>query len=222
MISPMWAFMGGTFDPVHNGHLRTALEIQQWLGIERVALLPANVPVHRQQPERTAQQRLDMVRIAVADEPALYVDEQEVLSTQPSYTVLTLTALRRTLGQEVPITMILGMDAYLSLPSWQRWQELLQLAHIVVVKRPGWVYKPDAVMRRVSRDYAVQDKEKLLTTPAGHVIFHELTPLGISATQVRNLIGGGHSPRYLIPDGVWDYIQQEQLYGWSKTLEGKR
>lgn len=215
------AFMGGTFDPIHNGHLRTALEIQQWLGIDRVALMPSKVPVHRAQPERSSQQRLDMVQRAVEDEPALYADAREILSSKPSYTVLTLEALRQELGAELPICMIMGMDAYLSLPSWDRWQELLQLAHIVVVKRPGWVYKPGDMISRVTRNHEVSDKQRLLSSAAGHVIFHELTPLGISATQIRNLIGNGHSPRYLIPDGVWDYIQQQQLYGCGE-IKGKR
>lgn len=205
--------MGGTFDPIHNGHLRTALEIQQWLGIERVALMPAKVPVHRPQPERTSQQRLEMVQRAVADEPALYTDEREILSTKPSYTALTLDSLRRELGPKIPICMIVGMDAYLSLPSWERWQDLLQLAHIVVVKRPGWIYQPSDVMRQFSRQHEVSSKERLLDCPCGHVIFHELTPLGISATQIRNLISAEKSPRYLIPDSVWEYIQQQQLYG---------
>ncbi|MEH6575900.1 MAG: nicotinate-nucleotide adenylyltransferase [Amphritea sp.] len=217
MTHKILAFMGGTFDPIHNGHLRTALEIQQWLGIERVALMPSKAPVHRLAPGRSAQQRLEMLRIAVVDEPALYADEREVLSSQPSFTVLTLESLRRDLGGEVPICMVVGMDAFLSLPSWDRWTELLQLAHIVVVKRPGWVYKPDEVMRRLTRTHEVTHKDKLMNSPAGHVIFHELTPLAISATQVRELISTGHSPRYLIPDGVWNYIQQQQLYGYLTT-----
>ena len=205
--------MGGTFDPIHNGHLRSALEIKQWLEVPEVTLMPSKVPVHRKQPERTGEQRLEMVRLAVADEPALFADDREVHSADASYTVLTLESFRREVGDQAPICMVLGMDAYLSLPSWDRWQELLNLCHIVVVKRPGWVYQPCETMQQVSRRHEVTDKQKLLNSPAGHVIFHELTPLGISATQIRDLIAAGDSPRYLIPDGVWDYIQQAQLYG---------
>ncbi|MCV6611789.1 MAG: nicotinate-nucleotide adenylyltransferase [Amphritea sp.] len=214
-------FMGGTFDPIHNGHLRTALEIKQWLGVDQVALLPSKVPVHRKQPERTGAQRLEMVRLAVAQEPALYADDCEVLSDRDSYTVLTLENYRHQVGDETPICMVLGMDAYLSLPHWDRWQSLLQLCHIVVVKRPGWVYQPCEIMQQISRTHEVTDKNKLLQKSAGCVIFHELTPLGISATQIRDLVAQQHSPRYLIPDAVWNYIQQQKLYGFVNTDEGK-
>ncbi|MDO6563268.1 nicotinate-nucleotide adenylyltransferase [Amphritea sp. 1_MG-2023] len=213
-------FMGGTFDPIHNGHLRTALEIQQWLGVEQVTLMPSKAPVHRQQPLRSGQQRLDMVRLAVANEPALLADDREVISTDASYTVLTLESLRRELGETAPICMLLGMDAYLSLPHWDRWQELLTLCHIVVVKRPGWTYEPCEQMAQLSAQHATEEMDRLLQSPAGCVIFRELTPLGISATQIRALINAGRSPRYLIPDAVWDYIQHNQLYSEQKT-EGK-
>ncbi|WP_271273186.1 nicotinate-nucleotide adenylyltransferase [Aliamphritea hakodatensis] len=207
------AFMGGTFDPIHNGHLRTALEIRDWLNADQVALMPSKVPVHRQQPGAGSEQRLAMVEQAVAAEPGLYADAREVSSEKPSYTVLTLESLRAELGADVPVCMILGMDAYLSLPGWDRWQELIRLAHIVVVKRPGWVYQPGEQMKAFTRVHEVTDKQKILTEPAGHVIFHELTPLAISATQIRTLVSEGHSPRYLLPDSVWQYIQQQQLYG---------
>lgn len=208
-----YAFMGGTFDPIHNGHLRTALEIREWLGLDQVALLPSKVPVHRQQPDTSSAQRLQMVQYAVAAEPGLCVDDREILSDKPSYTVLTLEALRRELGAERPVCMLLGMDAYLSLPSWDRWQELLQLAHMVVVTRPGWVYQPSEEMQAFTRAHQVTDKQQLLTAPAGRVIFYELTPLAISATRIRQLVSQGNSPRYLLPDSVWQYIQQQQLYG---------
>lgn len=213
--------MGGTFDPIHHGHLRTALEIQQWLGVDQVTLMPSKAPVHRQQPSGSGQQRLEMVRLAVADEPALVADDREVISANASYTVLTLESFRRELGDKVPICMILGMDAYLSLPQWDRWQELLTLCHIVVVKRPGWVYEPCEQMQQISLDHEVDTIDTMLQVPAGQVIFRELTPLSISATQVRALIGAGHSPRYLIPNAVWDYIKQNQLYHYEQPIEGK-
>ncbi|WP_299195104.1 nicotinate-nucleotide adenylyltransferase [uncultured Amphritea sp.] len=221
MSESVKVFMGGTFDPIHNGHLRTALEIQQWLGVKQVTLMPSKAPVHRKQPERTGQQRLDMVRLAVADEPALVADNREVISADASYTVLTLESFRRELGADVPICMILGMDAYLSLPKWDRWQELLKLCHIVVVKRPGWIYEPCEQMQQVSRIHELDDIDAMLQYPAGHVIFRELTPLGISATQIRELIRGGRSPRYLIPDAVWGYIKQNRLYNFEQHNEGK-
>jgi nicotinate-nucleotide adenylyltransferase len=113
------------------------------------------------------------------------------------------------------------MDAYLSLPQWDRWFELLNLCHIVVVKRPGWIYEPCAQMQQISLEHEIDDVDAMLQKPAGHVIFRELTPLGISATQIRELISGGRSPRYLIPDAVWNYIKQNRLYNVEQHNEGK-
>ena len=219
MAESVKVFMGGTFDPIHNGHLRTALEIEQWLGVTQVTLIPSKAPVHRKRPERTGQQRLDMVRLAVADEPGLFADDREVLSENASYSVLTLESFRRELGEKASICMVLGMDAYLSLPQWDRWQELLGLCHVVVVKRPGWTYAPCELMQEVSRKHETEDLRQLLDTPAGCVIFRELTPLGISATQIRTLVREGRSPRYLVPDAVWNYIQDNKLYDFNN--EGK-
>ena len=213
MHTQAYAFMGGTFDPIHNGHLRTALELQQWLGIERLALVPANIPAHRGMPKRTAQQRLEMTRLAVQDEAGLMVDSREVAADGPSYSWLTLESLRSELGTQTPLCMIMGMDAYLSLPSWHRWDELLDLCHIIVVQRPGFVMSVSDPMYHFTEQHKVDQVEELFASPCGRVIVHELTPLGISATQIRQTLSAGKSPRYLMPDAVWQYIQDNRLYG---------
>ncbi|MDI3323017.1 nicotinate-nucleotide adenylyltransferase [Pontibacterium granulatum] len=210
-----FVFMGGTFDPVHNGHLRTALEIQQWLDVPQVSLIPSKQPVHRDAPGCTSEQRLAMVDAAVADEPSLRADAREVTSDKPSYTLLTLQGLREELGAATPICMVMGMDAYLTLPGWHQWLEFLDYAHIIVVARPGYHFEPDETMQGFTRAHRVNDTATLLSKPAGHVLIHEMTPLGISATQVRQLVTDGYSPRYLIPDPVWAYIQDNNLYGYT-------
>lgn len=204
--------MGGTFDPVHNGHLRTALEIQQWMGVEQVCLIPSNTPVHREQPGCSPEQRLAMVRLAVEHEPALCVDAREVLSEKPSYSLLTLQSLRAEIGPDRPLCMVLGMDAYLGLPSWHGWEKLTDYCHIIVVCRPGYVYEPDERMRNFRRVHETRSLETVLGSPCGRVLMHELTPLSISATQIRQLVAKGLSPRYLCPDPVWHYMQQHKLY----------
>lgn len=214
-MSQAFVFMGGTFDPIHNGHLRTALEIQQWLDVPQVSLIPSKQPVHRDAPGCTSEQRLAMVEAAVADEPTLRADAREMTSDKPSYTLLTLQGLREELGATMPICMVMGMDAYLTLPGWHQWLEFLDYAHIIVVARPGYHFEPDKTMRNFTRINRVQDKAALLSKPAGHVLIHEMTPLGISATQVRQLVTDGYSPRYLIPDPVWAYIQDNNLYGYT-------
>ncbi|MGH1431916.1 MAG: nicotinate-nucleotide adenylyltransferase [Neptuniibacter sp.] len=213
MSKNAFVFMGGTFDPIHNGHLRTALEMQQWLGVDRLHLIPSKTPVHKDAPGCTSAQRLEMVRLAVEGESVLQVDEREINSVQPSYTLLTLQGLRAELGDAVPICMIMGMDAYQTLPSWHEWQRFLTLGHLIVVQRPGYQLADDSVMGELTRQHCADSPQELLSQPSGKVLLHELTPLGISATQVRETIGSGDSPRYLIPDPVWQYIQENQLYG---------
>ncbi len=208
--------MGGTFDPIHNGHLRTALELQQWLQVAQVRLIPAKLPVHREAPGCTSLQRLEMVRLAVAQEPALAVDAREIESEQPSWSVLTLQSLRAELGPETPICMVMGMDAYMTLPSWHQWQRFLDLCHIIVVTRPGYRFLPEPEIRKFTDRHLTDSRDAVLASPAGRVLLHELTPLAISATQIRDLVAQGLSPRYLVPDAVWQYIQDHGLYGYSQ------
>ncbi|WP_432696794.1 nicotinate-nucleotide adenylyltransferase [Marinobacterium sp. YM272] len=210
-----FVFMGGTFDPVHNGHLRTALEIQQWLDIPEVCLIPSKMPVHRDEPGCTSEQRLAMVELAVADEPSLTADDREILSDKPSYSLLTLESLRQELGAARPLCMVMGMDAYMTLSKWHQWERFIDLCHILVVTRPGYPLALDHGMRAFTEQHAANSKAELLSAPAGKVLIHELTPLGISATQIRHLVASGRSPRYLMPDAVWDYIQSNRLYGFQ-------
>ncbi len=204
--------MGGTFDPIHFGHLRTALEIQQWLGVEHVCLMPANVPVHREAPGSSATARLAMVEHAIEGEMALRCDPREILSDRPSFTIYTLERLREELGLAKPVCMVVGMDSFMSLDQWFRFYEYLNYCHIIVVARPGYDFKPNQTLRQLLARHQVERKNDILTQPAGGILVHELTPLSISATHIRELITSGQSPRYLLPDSVWDFIQQHKLY----------
>lgn len=213
MLSEPYVFMGGTFDPIHHGHLRTALEIQQWMGVAQVKLVPTGKPVHKDEPGRSAAQRLAMVELAVAGESALVADDREVCALQASYTLYTLQSLRAELGEKVPICMIIGMDSYQGLPGWREWERFTDFAHLIVVKRPGYDLPETDLLTAFTRKHETTSLEHLLSTAAGNVLFHELTPLGISATQIRETIARGESPRYLLPDTVWNYIQTNRLYG---------
>ncbi|WP_372739450.1 nicotinate-nucleotide adenylyltransferase [Neptunomonas sp.] len=205
-------FMGGTFDPIHFGHLRTALEIQQWLCVEHVYLMPANVPVHRETPGSSAKARLAMVEKAIAGESALRCDPREILSDRPSYTIYTLEMLRKELGPAKPVCMVVGMDSFMSFDQWFRFDEYLEYCHIIVVARPGYHFKPNQVLKQLLAKHQVEPKSDILTQSAGGILVHELTPLSISATYIRELIADGRSPRYLLPDDVWNFIQQHKLY----------
>ncbi len=213
MMPPIGVF-GGTFDPIHFGHLRLAEEMALALRLSRVLFIPAGQPPHRESPRIAAMHRLEMVRRAIAGNPVFAVDAREVQREQPSYTVDTLTSLRDELGAEQSLWLLLGADAFLGLAGWHHWQRLFELANIAVVTRPGArLLQPDAmqdplkseVLKRRVADHSA-------TGPAGSVWFQQMTPLDISATAIRTILNQQGSVRYLLPDTVLDYIYEHQLY----------
>ncbi|MBI3310128.1 MAG: nicotinate-nucleotide adenylyltransferase [Serratia liquefaciens] len=132
------ALFGGTFDPIHYGHLRPVEALAAEVGLNRVTLLPNHVPPHRPQPEANAQQRLKMVELAIAGNPLFAVDDRELHRTTPSYTIETLEAIRKERGAALPLAFIIGQDSLLTLHKWHRWQSLLDTCHLLVLARPGY------------------------------------------------------------------------------------
>lgn len=213
----MIGIFGGTFDPVHFGHLRPALDVKQALGFDEMRMIPAFHPPHRQQPEGSPGQRLTMLRAAVGDEPDLKVDIREMQREGESFMVDTLVSLREDRGDE-PLCLVLGADAFLQLDNWHRWQDILELAHIVVTHRPGWqldMNKANPELQELWRERQVTDRTQLASSLAGNIILQVVTPLDISATQIRALVAAGKNPRYLLPDSVWNLIRMHGLYGFS-------
>ncbi|WP_461517017.1 nicotinate-nucleotide adenylyltransferase [Porticoccus sp.] len=203
---------GGTFDPVHIGHLRTALELKNALHLAEMRLVPSAHPPHRAQPEASAEHRLAMLTCGVDAEPGLIVDERELRREGPSYTLDTLAEIRAEIGPYAPLCLCIGMDSLVNLNQWHRWQELVDYAHIVAAARPGWhLPKSGEVLEFVHRHRA-HDVAELKATPTGKVLIVEMTLLPISATGIRQALQRGESIRYLVPDGVIDYINQNQLY----------
>lgn len=213
-MSDALGIFGGTFDPVHFGHLRLAEEACSDLGLEKVLWIPAGQPPHRTRPQVKAEQRLEMVRRAIADQPAFLLDAEEVLSERPSYTVDTLRRLRREYGPQRPLVLLLGADAFAGLPTWHRWQELFALAHLAVSHRPGFPVEPASLPPLLASEFAVRraDPAVLQAAPAGQIVTFAMTQLAISATQIRRLLANGDSVRYLLPEAVIDYIAAHQLY----------
>lgn len=205
---------GGTFDPIHLGHLRLAETAREALGLARVRLIPAGQPPHRATPGASGNHRLAMARLATADNPAFEVDAAEVTAAQASFTILTLERLRAELGPERPLVLLLGVDAFLGLPTWRRWTELLDFAHLAVANRPGYTLDaaqmPAALADLVARCKA--SPATLGAAPAGAIVPFEMTPLAISATDIRARAAAGLSLRYLLPPPVVDYISRHQLY----------
>jgi nicotinate-nucleotide adenylyltransferase len=217
MMRPIGIF-GGTFDPIHCGHLRTAFELWQELRLAEVRLLPAGTPPHRDQLYASAAMRLKMVRAAVADQPSFVVDDREVRRTGVSYSVDTLTELR----QEYPgrsLCLLLGMDAFLGLPHWHRWRELLTLAHIAVAHRPGWHAHTSGPLGQVMVEHGTGSIRDLHEQPAGRVYVHAGTQLEISSTELRALLVAGRDPRYLVPEEVRQIIFETRCYAPARERE---
>jgi nicotinate-nucleotide adenylyltransferase len=209
-MQPIGLF-GGTFDPIHYGHLRTAFELGRELHLTEVRFLPTGSPPHREQPYASADLRLRMVQAAVADQPAFSVDDREIRRTGVSYSVDTLTELRTEFPNR-SLCLLLGMDAFLGLPEWHRWRELLGLAHIVVAHRPGWKAPTMGPLGEVMVDHGTGTIRELHEKLAGHVYVHAVTQLEISSTELRQLIIAGRDPRYLVPEEVRTIIRETRCY----------
>jgi nicotinate-nucleotide adenylyltransferase len=217
MTSPI-GILGGTFDPLHYGHLRLAQELAEGLALSEVRFIPAGLPPHRAQPFASPPQRLEMVRLGIDGNPLFSLDEREIFKMTPSYTVETLLDLRRELGAMQSLCLFMGADAFLGLTTWHRWRELFDMAHIVVAQRPGVAgiaraaaTLPAELLDELNRRLT-NEPEALRDVPSGAILVHPVTALDISATQIRRELAAGRSPRYLLPDAVLDYIQTNGLY----------
>ncbi len=203
--------LGGTFDPIHIGHLRAALEVAEQFALDELRLIPSARPPHRGTPQVSAQARLDMVRLAVADVPPLVVDDRELWRDKPSWTIDTLESLRAELGADVQLLLLVGWDAFCGLPTWHRWQELLDHCHILVLQRPDADSDAPEALRDLLAARSVADPQGL-KGPAGQIAFVWQMPLAISATQIRERLSGARSVRFLVPDAVLAYIHAHGLY----------
>ena len=205
---------GGTFDPIHFGHLRPALDVYEAAKLDEVRFIPCGQPAHRDIPLTDAQHRLAMLRIAIARQPAFKVDEREIHRKGPSYMVDTLRELRQECGA-TPLCLIIGFDAFLGLDSWHEWEMIPNLANIIVTRRPGW---DEAGFRaKPALDKFVKERQMPVAAleqyQFGGLSFVPVTQLDISATRIRELIGQGRDVHYLLPDSVFELIKQEKLYG---------
>lgn len=203
--------LGGTFDPVHNGHLRLALEVREALGLSEVRLVPLRHPPHRSEPLASPEQRLAMLEAAIRREPRLRVDRRELLREGSSYTVDTLRSLRSELG-DTPLCLILGMDAFQSLPSWHRWEAMFDLTHIVVATRSKRAQSVQGELGSLIDSRSIAEPHMLHQVPAGKIFFQRIPVLDISANRIRTAISQGRSVRYLLPDDVLRLIEDQRLY----------
>jgi nicotinate-nucleotide adenylyltransferase len=207
------ALFGGTFDPIHYGHLKPVEQLAKEASLDRVVLLPNNVPPHRPQPEASAQQRLQMVQLAVQGNPLFSVDARELEVDTPSYTIVTLETLRKEYGAERPLAFIIGQDSLLTLHKWHRWENLLDVCHLLVMARPGYAEHLDTPELQDWYDqHHVDDAAKLKQQPHGFIYQAKTPLLDISATEIRHRRHEGKSFEDLVPKAVERYIESNSLY----------
>jgi nicotinate-nucleotide adenylyltransferase len=209
--------LGGTFDPIHLGHLRLAEELAAALRLEEVRLVPSGTPPHRSAPRVSVEHRVAMTRLATAGNTRFTVDEREARSDGPAYTFDSLSGLRAETGATRPLALLLGADAFLEFATWHRWHELFSLAHVAIAHRPGfpverWAERMPQPLAREFSARLMQQPLAIHLAPAGGIVVVAITALDISATAIRDMLGAGRSPRYLLPDAVLDYIRSHHLY----------
>lgn len=202
---------GGSFDPVHNGHLRMALELAETLGFDQMHLLPAYRSPLKDTAQASGDQRLQMVELAVDNCAALAVDAREILSGQATFTYDTLAQWRAEVGPDASLCWVMGTDSLLNFDRWHRWQDFLALANIIVVARPGFSLPEGGVLA----DWLIQNQvsaEQVVEQAQGGVALLQQRLLPISATDIRAAIAAGHSAQFLLPESVWNYICEYRLY----------
>ncbi len=207
--------LGGTFNPIHFGHLRMAQELADALKLDEVRFIPSANPPHKTAPQVSAEHRAEMVKISIADNPLFKFDGRELSREGASYTIDTLISLREELGAKTAICLFMGSDAFVKLDTWQRWQELLNFCHIVLVQRPNLSAEHPKLAENLEillTDHYTENALDLATKSAGFIHMQKITALDISSTKIREMLKNGETPRYLVPDAVMVYIKQHQLY----------
>jgi nicotinate-nucleotide adenylyltransferase len=210
MGAPIGLF-GGTFDPIHYGHLRTAFELLQKLNLSEVVFIPAGQPPHREVPLAPAALRLEMVRAAAAGQPGFSVDDREVAREGRSYSVDTLRELRQQYPRR-PLCLLLGMDAFLGIPAWHRWLELFELCHVVVARRPGWDVPIEGTLGQLLAQRGTTELIELHRSIAGRILVQAVTQLEIASSDLRALLLSGGDLRYLVPEAVRAIIERTGCY----------
>ena len=211
--APLGLF-GGTFDPVHYGHLRLAEEAAEALQLEAVRWIPSGVPGHRAAPRTAAAHRIAMLERALAGNPRFLLDTAEAHATAPGFTIDTLKRLRAELGPERPLVFIIGTDQLLTFDRWREWRALFDLAHFAVGERAGYPVREGALPAALAAEYGQRyaNRDALRSAPAGRIAVFPMTSLAISASAIRRGVATGASARYLLPPEVLAYIGTHQLY----------
>lgn len=203
--------LGGTFDPIHCGHLQIAQACLAELPLQQIHFIPCQQPVHKIAPLASAQQRFEMLQIATAPYPNFYVNRCEIDRKSASYTIDTLSDLRHIMPN-TRLCWILGSDALLDFMQWRQWRSILHLAHLIVIIRPKFNLPTQGALAELVQNQRLESPELLAQHPAGGIFMLRLAPLAIASRELRKQIHAGHAPVNQLPKGVWEYIQSNQLY----------
>lgn len=204
----MIGIYGGTFNPVHYGHLRTALEVKEIFNLDELRLIPCAQPAHRETPLASPEIRLDMLKLAIKNQPDLVIDRRELEREGVSYMIDTLKSIKKEAPHQT-LLLFIGTDAFKGLTSWHQWKQLFDYGHIVVITRPGYQLQemPEFLLSKL-----IEKSEKLRRKTSGCLFFQSVTQLDISATDIRGRIRAGLNPVFLLPDNVIEFIKQNKLY----------
>ncbi len=206
--------LGGTFNPIHNGHLCMAQDLAEALNLDEVRFIPSANPPHKAVPAVSAEHRAKMVQLAIQGNPLFKLDTRELERTGASYTIDTLISLQEELGGTAALCLMMGSDAFTYLNTWHRWQALIDYCHIILVQRPTSNTQPKLAeeLSVLLHDHYTENVSDLSSESAGYIHMQKITALDISATNIREQLKAGHSPRYLMPDAVLKYIENHDLY----------
>lgn len=211
-MSRLIGILGGTFDPIHFGHLRPALDVLQNTGLDQVRFLPNKNPPHRDQPNLSSAVRKQLIAMAIKDIPQFVLDERELMRGGPSYMVDTLKELKRQFPDDI-LCLIMGMDAFIGFTQWYQWQSILDLCHMIITTRPGMPMF-DQTESNFGEHYSMLEQRVVYQADAlkqrqhGQILLQSTTLLDISASQIRELLNSGKSIQYLLPENVREYLQQ--------------
>lgn len=212
-MTSLQALFGGTFDPIHFGHLKPVETLANQIGLSRVIIMPNNVPPHRAQPEASSAQRKRMIELAIADNPLFHLDERELRNEAPSYTAQTLQAWREEQGYNAPLAFIIGQDSLLTFSSWHNYQHILDNCHLIVCRRPGYLMTmQEETHQQWLEHHLTRNMEDLHQLPAGKIWLAETPWLAISATLIRERLERNEACDDLMPQAVTSYINAERLY----------
>jgi len=204
--------MGGTFDPIHNGHIETAKETAKWLNVEQLFLLPAHIPPHKSSTTASALHREKMVSIICQQQPLFQLDNRELKRKTSSFTVTSLLEIKQEQPESI-LFFIIGMDSLLNFTSWHQWQTILSLCHIVVNIRPGYeLNKMNTDTQKLLKDHRIQNLTEIKTQEAGGIIFHQNQSLNISSSEIRKHLLDNNPKNNHLPECIHNYIIQENLY----------